>query len=368
MKNKVINRILIILSIILLILFIWFKFIRKKLPKEIPLILTIFGFFTLLGLCVIYLYLIYKTFNKQTKITVYHKILHHCVELLFKPFEQLDLSIKNLLFKDKDFIYKKLIFNLCNNLEYYIIQTNYYYIFFLIVPRCFLLSILLFDISFFEELFLIYKVVIVSIIFLINKYILYCLKTMKESLIIELETLLDDGHITIDFIYEIYEIIHTIDKETNPEYNEDDWPEEYPPTLSVDLRLFIDYKIKNSDLHFMYLLHSSEKYNMEFRKKNNISKKELDNNYVKYSKQINKELEEKLYNILKISNILYKYTLTHQNHTIIKKIKVYIYLNYFLCWSSIFIISLPSLNIYDVISMLNTTWEYTKEPFTDVFI
>jgi hypothetical protein len=77
------------------------------------------------------------------------------------------------------------------------------------------------------------------------------------------------------------------------------------------------------------------------------------------------EVNERVSNILKISLILTHYEIINNYDESIKNLKKLIYINYFLCWSYILIVSLPSL--YD--ASLNELWyifliQDIEEPFS----
>jgi hypothetical protein len=68
MKTKIHNIILSILGLIILVVFIWYRFIRERLPKDIPFNLSIEGLIILLEICIIYSYIIY-TLTTEKKST-----------------------------------------------------------------------------------------------------------------------------------------------------------------------------------------------------------------------------------------------------------------------------------------------------------
>jgi len=64
MNKKIYQFIIIILGIIMLLAFIWLRFIRTRLPKEIPFDFSLLGFLILLNLCGVYVYILISLLRK----------------------------------------------------------------------------------------------------------------------------------------------------------------------------------------------------------------------------------------------------------------------------------------------------------------
>src|ERR1700728_3749034 len=75
-------------------IFIWLRFIRERLPREIPFSLSLLGFIILIELCIIYLYIVISLIriNKQ------NSLMSSIIDLLFKPLEEFDYFWKHLSF------------------------------------------------------------------------------------------------------------------------------------------------------------------------------------------------------------------------------------------------------------------------------
>ena len=97
-----------------------------------------------------------------------------------------------------------------------------------------------------------------------------------------------------------------------------------------------------------------------------------DNYYIEQNKAIpipctfpKGEINIRVDNLLKLSLIISHYEIINHCTDHIKRLKLYIYLNYFLCWSYILIVSLPSLyyaqldNLWIVLNIKDV-----EEPFT----
>src|ERR1700677_1472579 len=184
MKKLITKYILIILGLILFLSFIWLRFIRIRLPRDIPFELSLLGFIFLLYICSIYIYFIISMlFNYKTD----SKVLSTLISYIYKPFITLDEAIKtNAIIKP---YYEKFLYRLVTKTK----GINYFkvYLIFEIIPRIILVSALLIDTFYFHCLFLLYKVIIVSLLFLIGKYIKYSFTYAKEQYILELESMVD---------------------------------------------------------------------------------------------------------------------------------------------------------------------------------
>jgi hypothetical protein len=182
LKTLISKTILILIGIVLLSYYIWFRFIRERLPRVIPFELTIYGFLILVWICSIYVYIIISTLFDYTPQS---SVLSKGISYIFKPLIALDEAIKtNTIIKP---YYERLLLYITT-----IKDTNYrlyrrlYYLFD-ITPRVIIVSALLIDTFYFHCLFLLYKVIIVSSLLLIARYIKYSLTYAKEQYTLQLE-------------------------------------------------------------------------------------------------------------------------------------------------------------------------------------
>ena len=115
-QNKNLYQLILILfGMIMLLGFIWLRFIRPRLPKEIPFNLSLLGFFILLYLCGIYLYIVISLFRKSKPM---NPILKEMIGCIYLPLEALDHYLKDLSYINK--AYKRCIVFLAFNLHYFI--------------------------------------------------------------------------------------------------------------------------------------------------------------------------------------------------------------------------------------------------------
>lgn len=82
---------LITLGFIIFSLLIYLRFIRDRLPKDIPIFLTEHRFWILIYICCIYLFIIISLLRKEKKS---NEIVIFIIEILYMPLTRLDHFIK----------------------------------------------------------------------------------------------------------------------------------------------------------------------------------------------------------------------------------------------------------------------------------
>jgi hypothetical protein len=317
-QNKNLYQIILILfGIIMLSGFIWLRFIRPRLPKEIPFNLSLLGFFILLYLCGIYLYIVISLFRKAKPM---NPILKEIIGYIYLPLEALDHYLKDLPYINK--AYKRCIVFSAFNLHYFVVSTNLFYYIFEIFPRILLVTVLFTDIFGHHELYFIYKFLLLSVFILVSKYIKYSLKYAKEYFIESLETKLN-----IIMAYEY--AIQVVDL---PPKDEDDY---LPETMGVPLKDFIDFQTTtfiNQKEYYPY---------MTFRLRYDDSYY-TERNLPQPRKYTSEEFKTRIQNILQLSLLIAYYDITQTNNKV-KILRILIFLNYLICWLYILLMSFPSL-------------------------
>jgi hypothetical protein len=191
--KALLNPSLTLVGLFMFVLFIWYRFIRERLPHEMPFqINSLLGLFCLLYICIIYLYIVISLWSKNN---YNNQAIVYILNILYKPLETLDITIKyNPIVKP---YYRKLI-TFCivqhNKICTYLSTQRYYslfYVIFQIFPRVIFLTTLAIDIFYFHCLFYIYKVIPILLLILVGRYIVYTCKEAKEHLTLELEEILD---------------------------------------------------------------------------------------------------------------------------------------------------------------------------------
>lgn len=322
--------------------FIWLRFIRERLPKEIPFNLSLLGFSILLSTCSIFLYIVISLFRDSKPID---PIIKQIIDIIYIPLKSLDSFIKNLSYTSNT--YKYGINFLAYMLSPLIINSKLFHYIFAIIPRIALLTALYIDVFFYNELYYIYKVLLIGVIIFLGKYIIYSFKYAKEDFIEIFK-----HYVSISMSYN--EAIQIL--KPDPEKEEEDF--EDLPTLVVPLPEFVDFQTD------AFIMQNSYYYYMAFFR--NRTSSYYEENHILVTRVFtHEEAETRVGNILKISLILAHYETINNSDDSIKKLKKLIYINYFLCWIYILIVSLPSL--YNV--SLSELWiifliqDYT-EPFS----
>lgn len=338
------------------------RFIRERLPREIPFKLSILSFIILLELCGIYFFVFVSLLKKAKaspdKNSDFKYIMSEMITFILLPLTMLDQQLKTLPFIE-DF-YNKFIINLSYKLSYII---TYYYYFIIIIPKITLLLVLLVDTYYFHKLHYIYNIILIGSMLLLNTYLMYSLKSSKETLLNKLESYLPQGKVFITMTLEMIPLYEHV-KKRNLTKEELEW-EEFPPTFTVNIKEFIEYQIKFKVDEIPYtILGTSELYDKHFCKKYNINPPIRLFRHPLYNNRILEDLKKQEQDIKQISIILFIYELINNFDPSITKIKLLITANYLLCWVYILIISFHTLNISDFMQMLNWTWRDLEEPFT----
>lgn len=129
-KHKIVNF---ILGSFLLIYLIWIRFIRERLPRDIPdLLLTEYNFWILLYICLIYIYIIKSLIKPQESPFTFSELFTQISDLIHTPFITLDNAIKHYLFKNK---YHNFTIFIANNLKVNSSYKPYIMFIFTFLPR-----------------------------------------------------------------------------------------------------------------------------------------------------------------------------------------------------------------------------------------
>lgn len=353
--NKILDIIkkyyLIVLGCLLFMLFIWFRFIRKRLPKEVPFTYLSFrGFIMLLLACCVYILIIKHLIKPSNKESIFSQ---HIVPLLYMPLESFDKFIKQPLNMEKIMFYMK------DKLIYSIKDTHIFYILLAIVPRIILVTVLSIDIFWFGELCYIYFFIYLTIFLFFNRYIIYSFKTIKKQLINDIIPLINNGCITTDYVPGVH-----------PDEDQDD--DDYDPsvpTMSLPLEVFVDFQVRSivyDNVKHYCDITLSDKHRDTFKNKEFTSNASLEKEYhwdlIKKEKDLN--ITPKIEGIVDIACLIEYYNNTNKTNTIFKVIKIAIFTMYLICWGYVLIRSLPKLDIMELITEINQTWLNIEEPFS----
>ena len=260
--EKYIKIFLIILGFSMFCLYIWFRFIRERLPRDLPFIdLSEFGLLRLCYICGIYFFIVFCYFKKGSNS---NEVTLKIVEIIYLPLKTFDKYLKEKPFIKS--INKKFLLYLSKKPFWRYTQEGlFYFYFFEIFPRVLLITALIIDVFYFHKLYFIYKILFIGILILLGKYLKYSYKALKDQMLEEHST-----NIKINVNYFIgLDILEQ-------EYNEDEIEDgEIPLLTSVPLDKFFSYqtnlKLLNMD-YKPYKVRMSDEYYNDIKKKNNIKK------------------------------------------------------------------------------------------------
>lgn len=347
MKQQISKYLLSIIGIILFSYYIWGRFIRERLPRDIPFELTLTGFIVLLYICWIYGFVFISNFYTYKFDPGY---LIKIINAIYKPLITLDESIKtNSYIKP---YYEKLLIYLVykgkNINEFYNSNRKFDYIYlvyiFQIFPRMILVTVLLIDTFYFHQLYFLYKCIPLFILIFLYQYVLYSFKYAKEQFIVQLESMAES--IVSDY----------------PDPN-DEYPGEYMSYLNVNR--FIDeqtFSIVFNNKAFTFHMRSTNEYKEDFCKRHclpsthQFTSEEIDLIHAKffYIMEI----------VIPLSVHIDEYEVRN-SYTEIKRMKTVIYGMYFICWSYILIKSfliIPKDSLMIIIDIIT----HIEEPFSQL--
>jgi hypothetical protein len=349
-----------ILGCVLFITYFWLRFLRERLPKDLPLNLSIFGLLILIYICCIFLYILISLLRKPRENPTLEKI----IDWLLTPLKEFDKFIKSISFisSTNEALTRYIVYN------WDLIINNYMKIFHIImwiIPHLILVIALSIDVYIFHVFYYKYTMISFGLLLLLNRYIRYSLRRNKDMFIAHLTPFID--HILTDY----YPGVHP--SELEPDYDPNDPDnDEYIPTMALPFDIFIKYQTEsilyretqNSRRVFTTKLCDSvfwkEETNQELPE--NLTREE--------SKYLDKIIEKHLYAYidyaLQLSLVIEYYNYINTKNKRFKNLKILIYLNYFLCWFYVLIISLPTLHDFSELYLALFSIQDYIEPFSEL--
>lgn len=181
-NNKYYKYFWILLGLFLVLYYIWFRFIRERLPRDIPFKLNLINFISLCFICFIYIVVIRQIYKKQITSNIILNNIFLKINLIFKPLIKyhLDLFSKNNI----DYYFTKKLGFIIKKYKLYNDKINLRIILILdIIPKMIVLLSFIFDVFYFKNLNYFYYFVIIGLIPLIFTYFLYLSKNFLENVI-----------------------------------------------------------------------------------------------------------------------------------------------------------------------------------------
>jgi hypothetical protein len=362
-KNFFHNYSLIFLGFLLFTLYFWNRFFRSQTSKDLPLNLSILHFFILVYVCLIFSYIVYSLLFPRKS----NDLVEKFIEFLFTPIAEFDKYLKSLFSSQ----YKQFMKYIIPFMDFLIIQTKLFFMIFWLFPRMILLSALFIDVVWLDKLHYKYMVIYFGIMLFLYRYIKYSLKKYKTELIAEYEE--NISSITTPYVPKVHPA------ELEPDYDPNDPDEEdCIEYMSLPFKVFIEFQTKSivyqeitRDIHSINTsLKFDEKiwkesYGFNYPENAYLYRGKIYTEHFKKTQEIAKLMIEE---IVKISLLIEFYSDFTNSEKKVKKLKLYIYFNYLLCWLYVLIVSLPSLDLLELSNVFVHTWLKFQDPFTDLSI
>ena len=342
---KIIRIINILIASIILTYYIWFQFIRERLPRDIPFDLSLIGFFILLSIIIVFMLIIKREIKPIN--SNYKGFLLKILSILFQPFYTLNNFLQhNNYFRFACIKIFKLFFKYLFSTVNYTKNTADIRVLIFIwtfIPRILLLMIFYVDIFYFHQLYFIYVFAIISFMPLLYKYFIYLMKKYEEEFITFLENW-----------YEIEEI------------NTNELPldgENY-----TTIRAFVDMQSFNLYFSSTSLLYKcSLKYNLIQKYYPHIKNwADLNQQQINF---LEKDFHDLIPLIIKMNYFFFAYTIDIKD--IIqdtKKLNILLYSLYLIGWLYILIISLPTFHLLPFEEILLKSFQDNFEPFSNLLL
>ena len=215
--------------------YFWMRFLRTRTVKELPLHLSIEGFFILLYIVFIFTYIIISLLFIKSSNPIIEKIL----DIIFIPLKELDKSFKNIPIVKK--YHETFLTKIFPLLEYLINKTDLFFIIFWILPRLLLLFVLGLDVFIFAKFEYRYKFIFIGLLLLFNRCFKYSLKNTKDQIYQDIKIYIR-GVIT-----KYYQYVHP--SELEPDFDPEDEEEGLlwgatATDMELPLDVFINHRVE----------------------------------------------------------------------------------------------------------------------------
>ena len=339
--------------------YFWMRFLRTRTIKELPLHLSIEGFFILLYIVFIFTYIIISLLFIKSSNPIIEKIL----DIIFIPLKELDKSFKNIPIVKK--YHETFLTKIFPLLEYLINKTDLFFIIFWILPRLLLLFVLGLDVFIFAKFEYRYKFIFIGLLLLFNRCFKYSLKNTKDQIYQHIKIFV--RHIGTKYYQ--YVLPEELEPDFDPEDEEEGllWGAMANVDMLLPLDIFIEhrveyliyrnidnkYSIYHSDYAFRYFQKKYLGYLLPERD-SDLSSEELENyrthfgnidetrNYLLIKRQ--EYIDAKVNLLVKIAILLEYYNKTNNSTPKYKYIKIIIFMGYLICWAYVLIISYPYIS------------------------
>lgn len=363
-NNSLKFYILNIFGFILILSYIWIRFLRSRLPRDIPFDLTLITLSILIITCIIFIIILKQIIKpnisdstlKEVMILFYQKCFLPLINKMKEPIDHLDFLFRNILLI-KHIFHKMAHFLRIIFYEKSYLIRNIVYFFIVFCPKFTILFFLCIDIYIYSKLFYFYKVIILSLIPLGFNYIVYSLNKYLNEYITFLET-----------YYEVDIIRLHIDPEC-------DLLDVYTPdgNLKFLIKTFLNmqygYSSSYNDVKYKCTLtwNLVDKYFPSMEPSLRIF-----DDFTAYTEKQRIIMEKDFYELIPPTRDMYNFCTNYNSFLkrlqiikIVKILNIILYTGYLICWLYILVVSLHTFHLTSIEINLLKNWQDIYEPFSN---
>jgi hypothetical protein len=332
-----------------MISFLYFNFIRERLPKNIPFILSEYSFYVLLFICGLYAYTLKQLILPKESNTFFYKI----ISFLHKPFLVFDTTLKYNKFSYR-YYYMSFWFLMEKVIAWDFFERGFVIYFLQLIPRIILLLIFIVDVFWLHYIEIFYYFIFLGIFPLLYNYLKYSL----EFALIDYIKILEDKY---DFVWVFEEGYGTLNWKHNPKAIYHNTKVSIKQYLELQIETLLTYGDNEEYIEYYGEPYAKENVFDTYREKNKINT-ELT---LKDFNNITKQFDFIMPKLIDLSLFIKANKLTPK-YFYITHIKAAIYVGYLICWLYILIISLSSLdNLPFTLKILESLTQYLalQNPF-----
>lgn len=331
---------MICLSLTAVTILIWFRFLKSRLPKDIPFSMLVLSFFVILCSTMVYAYIIYRLLKPSKS----NKLLKEIQGYFLAPLKELNNFLLGYHNIENVFIP---VYKYINNISLFYLVTN-------ILPRIITVIALFIDIFMMTKFQYTYKVIYITLVPLVTRYFIYSLSMIKDHWITMLSLIIRP--VSTPYVIGVHP---------------DEWPEnqtedteEYdilPDFMNLPLDVFIPYQINyivSGQKPPAYHVHTTKEMYKKYRIEFNV--KELMSEHLKIiDDRISNEIEK----ILSLAVFILSYEKAQMTYKYLRNIKIILYASYIICWSYFLYLATPKVIWISGLMSLLHTLPCMEDPF-----
>ena len=216
---------IILLGVIMFFGYFCIKFLRNRLPRDIPYNLSVWGFMVLLEICIIYFYIAVSFTDSYKK----NEIAHAFIDWIYIPIDYFYTYVREQHYTST--FWDRYYYFILRYIKFFTKYIGKLYFIFRIFPRVILVSALLIDVIIYHKLFYVYKVLLIGILLFLARVFIYALRMHKKELIKDLDVVVDE--ITTEYIFGVYE------------WDYDNEEDDAPSSMDVSLEKYLELQTRS---------------------------------------------------------------------------------------------------------------------------